>query len=178
MSARHPFDAAIALKAEADGSWHGRTSAAYANMIGPYGGITAAQCLQSVLRHADRLGDPIAFTVNFAAAIADGEFALRPRPVRTNRSTQHWFVEMLQGDHLVATATAVTATRRQTWAGLEARMPLVPRPDDTPRAQRRGVEWLNRYEMRFLEGPIPKAWDGETRDDSLSQLAAEILAAI
>jgi acyl-CoA thioesterase len=170
MTSRHPFDAAIALRPQDDGGWRGHTSAAYANMIGPYGGITAAQCLQSVLRHPQRLGDPIAFTVNFAAALADGEFLLRPRPVRTNRSTQHWAVEMLQGEQVVATATAVTAMRRETWSGHEARMPEVPRPDATPRTPRRGVEWLNRYEMRFLEGPIPKAWDGEVRDESLSRL--------
>ena len=169
-SRQHPFEAAIALQPQPDGSWQGRTSPAFANMIGPYGGVTAAQCLQSVLRHPQRLGDPIAFTVNFAAAIADGDFVLRPRPVRTNRSTQHWAIEMQQDGQLVATATAVTATRRDTWSGHEARMPEVPRPGDAPRTVRRGVEWLNRYEMRFLEGAIPKEWDGETRDDSLSRL--------
>ena len=166
------FDAAIALQPQPDGAWQGRTSPAYANMIGPYGGITAAQCLQSVLCQPDRLGDPIAFTVNFAAAIAEGEFLLRPRAVRTNRSTQHWAVEMVQGDHVVATATAVTAIRRETWSGHEARMPQVTRPQDTPRAQRRAMEWLNRYEMRFLEGAIPQAWDGEAREDSLTRLWA------
>ncbi|HET8747450.1 MAG TPA: acyl-CoA thioesterase domain-containing protein, partial [Ramlibacter sp.] len=166
----HPFDAAIRLQPQPDGTWQGRTSAAYANMIGPYGGITAAQCLQSVLGHPERLGEPLALTVNFAAAIADGAFRLRPRAARTNRSTQHWIVEMLQGDELVATATAVTATRRETWSGHEVHMPEAPRPDDTPRATRRGVEWLNRYEMRFVEGPIPPQWDGSTRDESLSRL--------
>jgi acyl-CoA thioesterase len=170
VSAQHPFDAAVALELQPDGSWQGRTSPAYANMIGPYGGITAAQCLQSVLRHPQRLGDPIAFTINFAAALVDGEFVLRPRAARTNRSTQHWTVDMLQGEQLVATATAVTAIRRETWSGHEARMPQVPRPQDTPRTARHGVEWLNRYEMRFLEGAIPRQWDGGTRDDSLSRL--------
>ena len=167
---QHPFDAAVALEPGPDGSWQGRTSPAYANMIGPYGGITAAQCLASVLRDPQRLGEPIAFTVNFAAAIADGPFQLRPRAVRTNRSTQHWAVEMEQEGQVVATATAVTATRRETWSGHEVRMPEAPRPGDTPRATRRGVEWLNRYEMRFLEGAFPRAWDGGTRDDSLSRL--------
>jgi acyl-CoA thioesterase len=73
-----------------------------------------------------------------------------------------------------ATATAVTATRRQTWSGHEARMRRVPRPQDTPRTPRRGVEWLNRYGMRFLEGAIPQHWDGGTRDDSLSRLRAKL----
>jgi acyl-CoA thioesterase len=170
VDAAHVFDAAVALHPQPDGSFQGHTSPAYANMIGPYGGITAAQCLQSVLRHPDRLGEPIAFTINFAAALADGEFLLRPRAARTNRSTQHWTIEMLQDGQLVATATAVTAMRRATWSGHEASMPAAPRPADVPRALRRGVEWINRYEMRFVEGAIPAEWDGEMRDASLSRL--------
>jgi acyl-CoA thioesterase len=170
MSTLHPFDQAIALETRDDGSFEGRTHPAYANMIGPYGGITAAQCLNAVLLHPERLGDPVALTVNFAAALADGPFVVRPRPARTNRSTQHWTVEMLQHDQVVVTATVFTAVRRETWSGHEARMPAVPRPQDTPRTARHGVEWLNRYEMRFLEGLIPKQWDDGTQDDSLTRL--------
>jgi acyl-CoA thioesterase len=166
----HPFDTAIALQAQADGSFLGQTSAAYANMIGPYGGITAAQCLQGVLQHPDRLGDPVALTINFAAALADGPFEVRPRAARTNRSTQHWTVEMLQEGQVVVTATVFTAIRRPTWSGQEARMPLVPTAEDTPRTERHGVEWLNRYEMRFLDGLIPAKWNGEEREDSLTRL--------
>lgn len=170
MSAAHPFDEAIALQADATGALTGRTSPAYANMIGPYGGITAAQCLQSVLQHPERLGDPVALTVNFAAALADGPFQVRARPARTNRSTQHWIVEMLQEDAVVATATVFTAARRETWGGHEAHMPQVPTARDTPRTARQGVEWLNRYDMRFLEGFIPSEWNGAERDASLTRL--------
>lgn len=165
----HPFDAATTLQPQADGSFLGRTSPAYANMIGPYGGITAAQCLAAVLQHPQRLGEPVAFTINFAAALADGAFTVRSRPARTNRSTQHWTVEMLQDDQVVVTATAFTAVRRETWAGHEARMPEVPRPHDTPRNQRHGVEWLKRYEMCFLDGFLPARWDEAERGDSLSR---------
>lgn len=170
MSGAHAFDQAVALQANGDGSFQGSTSPAYANMIGPYGGITAAQCLNAVLVHPERLGEPVALTVNFAAALADGAFTVRARPARTNRSTQHWIVEMLQDDATVATATVFTAARRETWGSHEARMPQVPRPQDVPRAVRKGPEWLNRYEMRFLEGPIPSQWDGAEREDSLSRL--------
>ena len=41
----HPFDQAIALAASADGRYSGATSPAYANMVGPFGGITAATAL-------------------------------------------------------------------------------------------------------------------------------------
>jgi acyl-CoA thioesterase len=112
----------------------------------------------------------VAFTINFAAAVADGAFEIRPRPARTNRSTQHWTVEMVQGGEVVATATALTAVRRPTWGGHEARMPEVPRPQDVPRASRRGVAWLERYEMRFLLGMIPREWEGQGVAESLSRL--------
>jgi acyl-CoA thioesterase len=170
MNDPHPFDAAIALQAGADGTFQGRTSPAYANFIGPYGGITAAQCLNAVLQHPGRLGDPVAFTVNFAAAVADGAFALRARPVRTNRSTQHWTVEMLQGEEVVATATALTALRRPTWGGHEARMPQAPGPQTVERSRRHGVAWLERYDMRFLLGMLPRDWDGRGAEESLSRL--------
>jgi acyl-CoA thioesterase len=170
MSEVHPFDGAVALSASGDGSWQGHTHPAWANMIGPYGGITAAQMLQSVLLHPERLGEPVAFTINFAAALADGAFTLRPRAVRTNRSTQHWSIEMLQAGEVVATGTAMTALRRDTFHALEAAMPQVPRPQDMQRTPRHGVEWLQRYDMRFLEGMIPRTWDGAESSDSLTRL--------
>ena len=165
----HPFDNAIALQASEEG-FAGRTSPAYANFIGPYGGITAAQCLNAVLQHPERLGDPVALTVNFAAAVADGEFQVRPRPARTNRSTQHWIVEMLQAGEVVATATALTAVRRPTWAGQEAHMPKVTAAAEVPRSRRKGVAWLERYDMRYLMGTIPRDWDGGGAQESLSRL--------
>jgi acyl-CoA thioesterase len=166
----HVFDAAIALQSRGENAFAGHTHPAYANFIGPYGGITAAQCLSAVLRHPQRLGDPVAFTVNFAAAVADGAFEIRPRAARTNRSTQHWTIEMVQGGEVVATATALTAVRRRTWSGHEAQMPDVPPPLQVPHTPRRAVAWLERYVMRFLVGGMPNDWDGKGGAESLSRL--------
>ena len=66
----HVFDEAVRLEPAGDGVWQGRTNAAYGNMIGPFGGVTAAQALNAVLQHPKRLGDPISLTVNFAAALS------------------------------------------------------------------------------------------------------------
>ena len=170
MSA-HPFDTAIALAHQGEDLWQGYTSAAYANMVGPFGGITAAQALNGVLGHPRRLGEPVAFTVNFAAALTDGPFHVQARPVRTNRSTQHWMVEMRQGEQTVATATAITALRRQTWGATEMDMPVVPSPQDVLPPTRSGrVEWIKRYDMRFIAGSFPPAWDGAHGDNSRTQL--------
>src|SRR5687767_15171604 len=149
----HVFDAAIALAPEGEGFMPGGTGPSYSNMIGPFGGVTAAQALNAVLQHPERLGDPVAFTVNFAAALADGPFMVQARPARTNRSTQHWIVEVRQGGHAVLTATAVTAVRRDTWGAREVPMPEVPRPQDVPvREGPAHVEWTRRYDMRFVAG--------------------------
>ena len=57
----HPFDEAVALQRQTDGGWLGHTHTGYANMVGPFGGITAAQALTAVLQHPDRLGEPVSF---------------------------------------------------------------------------------------------------------------------
>ncbi|MBS0315655.1 MAG: thioesterase family protein [Proteobacteria bacterium] len=169
-SSIHPFDAAIAFEPQGEGQWQGHTSAAYANMVGPFGGVTAAQALNAVLQHPELLGEPVALTVNFAAALADGPFEVAARPARTNRSTQHWTVEFAQQQQTVLTATAITATRRRTWGADDEPMPAAPAPETLERADLRGrVEWFRRYDMRFAHGFFPPAWDGKERD-SLTRL--------
>ena len=167
----HVFDAAIALRSTGENVFSGQTSAPYANMIGPFGGVTAAQALNAVMQHPRRLGEPVAFTVNFAAALSDGDFIVQATPARTNRSTQHWLVEMRQADAVVLTATVVTASRRETWTPVSEPMPIVPRPHEVAVPPRRGrVEWINRYEMRFVSGGFPEHWDGADANHSRTQV--------
>lgn len=148
------FDDAVALEQTGPDTFRGRTSGPYANMVGPYGGITAAVLMNAVVQHPDLLGDPAAVTVNFAAPIADGPFDLAARPIRTNRSTQHWSVELSQDGQVAATATAVTAAHRDGWTDTEAVMPTAPSPHEVPIGDKPPMEWPNRYEMRFLEGEL------------------------
>lgn len=173
--AEHAFDAAMALTAQAEDLFQGRTSSAYWNMVGPFGGISAAQALQAVLRHPKRLGEPVSFTANFAAALGEGPFHIEARPVRTNRSTQHWLVLLSQADPdgqdaVVLTATVVTALRRRTWSAVDAVMPAVPVPERIVRGSlKRPVAWLQRYDIRPCAGSLPEQWDG-SEADSLTQL--------
>ena len=163
---KHPFDQAIALQSSGGDRMTGHTHPAYANMVGPYGGITAAVLLNAVLQHPQRLGDPLALTVNFAVAVADGSFDILARPARTNRSTQHWVLDLSQPDAqgapaVVATGTAVTAVARDTWASNDTPMPAAPPADTLPQhALGARVEWAKRYDMRPCEGALPSRWDG------------------
>lgn len=167
----HPFDEAIALAPQPDGSLLGHTHPAYANMVGPFGGIGAAQALNAVLQSPGLLGEPVSLTVNFCAPLADGAFSAVARAVRTNRSTQHWTVALQQQGETAATATVFTALRRQTWADDEQRAPAAPAPAEVPRSPvLTGVAWLQRYEMRPLHGALALPWDGREHPDSASLL--------
>jgi acyl-CoA thioesterase len=167
----HPFDTAVDLQPEGDNAWFGHTSPAYGNMVGPFGGITAAQALSAVLQHPQLLGEPVSLTVNFAGALADGPFTVTARPARTNRSTQHWVLEIVQDGEVMLTGTAFTALRRQVWSADEHTMPPAPPPAQVSRAEGPAkVEWVNRYEMRFIEGGYPAAWDGTDHQISRTRI--------
>ncbi|RBO90646.1 acyl-CoA thioesterase [Nocardia puris] len=149
----HPFDTATALTAREPGVLLGRTTAAYANMVGPFGGITAATLLRAVLDHPERIGDPVALTVNYAAPIADGEFEVRARPARTNRSTQHWTLKLGRDGEVSTTATAVFGVRKPGWSDAERTAPDVPPAESLPVQQfPEAIAWIHNYEMRFAEG--------------------------
>lgn len=172
--ALHPFDEAIALEASpleaiapaAGGAvLRGRTHPGWSNMIGPFGGITAAVLMHAVEMQPDRVGEPLALTVNYAAAIADGEFDISVRAARTNRSNQHWILELSQDGEVKTTATAVTGIRRDTWADTEAMPPNVAAPENvSPAAMGSVVLWARNYDMRFAEGELPH--DGVARPSS------------
>ena len=181
---KHPFDQAMVFRmldspegsAAGTCNWQGQAHPGYQNMVGPFGGMTAAQALNAVLSHPGRQGEPVALTVNFASAVqADKPFRLEATPARTNRSTQHWILRMLQADatgaeQVVLTGTAVTALRRTTWSAVDVVMPKVPAPHTLPHQPVPGqMEWVKRYDFRLCAGSLPMQWDG-AEADSLTQL--------
>jgi len=173
--ATHPFDDALALDPGAPDHFSGRTTPGYWNMVGPYGGITAATLLQAVLRHPLLLGEPLSLTVNYAAAVAEGPFTVQATPVRTNRSTQHWVVELRQTntsgqEEITTTATVVTAVRRATFSADAVAAPTVPAAADCPSVDvRRAMTWLQRYDWRAISGNLPSVWD-DSQHPTQSQL--------
>ena len=153
MSEPHPLDRAIEFEVVSDDVVRGQTWPEWVNMVGPFGGVTAAAMLRAIEIHPDRLGEPVALTVNFAAPIADGEFEISRRAPRTNRTNQHWIVELSQGGEVTTTATAVFGKHRDTWSDTEAAMPVAPSPDEVPRTDPTNLPiWVRMYDMRFAEG--------------------------
>lgn len=155
MTDAHPLDEALELDALGAGVSRGRTHPEWANMVGPFGGITAAVMLRAVEAHPERIGDPLALTVNYAAPIADGDFDVTLRAARTNRTNQHWIVELSQDGVVKTTATAIFAVRRESWADTESHPPSAPAPEDVPAVDPGLVRWTRLYDMRYVEGAMP-----------------------
>jgi acyl-CoA thioesterase len=128
--------------------------------------------LNAALLHPQRQGDPICLTVNFSGPVADGAFEIEARPVRTNRSTQHWLLQLSQAGVVAATGSAVLALRRQTWSAPEAQPPVnLPAAAALQRATFEGrPNWVRQYDMRFVAGEMPVNFDGQEQARSESLL--------
>ena len=153
MTPPHPFDNAIDLDTIDGNVRRGRTHPEWANMVGPFGGITAAVMLRAIETQPDRIGEPLALTVNFTSPIADGDFDISLRAARTNRTNQHWIVELSQHGAVTTTATAIFGIRRDTWSDTQAVPPAAPPPEQISRSSRENLPvWTDLYDMRFAEG--------------------------
>src|ERR1700733_13687608 len=153
MPATHPFDRAVTLEVVDDDVVRGKTRPEWANIVRPFGRDTAATLLRAIQLHPDCLGEPVALTVNFAAPIADGDFEISRRAPRTNRTNQHWIVELSQDGAVKTTATAIFGIRRDTWSDTEAEPPAAPPPEQISRSSRGNLPvWVDMYDMRFAEG--------------------------
>lgn len=148
----HPLDTATSLE-PAGGKFRGATSDAYWNFTGPFGGATAATLLRAAMIHPKRQNLPLAMTVNYCAPIAKGAFDIEVVEKRTNRSTQHFYVEMTQGGDVLATATPVFASRPEAFSHRPARMPQVEQPETIePPKTKAPLAWIDRYDFRFANG--------------------------
>ncbi len=172
---QHVFDEAIALQRtqgdEQGSRWQGATHPAYWNMVGPFGGYSAALMLQAVLDDPLRQGTPVSLTLTYAAPIREGEFTVVTQRVSATRSTQHWSIQLLQGDAVVVNAIALLAVRRPVWRANEYVMPTVPAADAVPRHTRGpdSVAWVHRYAFHPVRGGFDALERRERHDDSTTE---------
>ncbi len=161
----HPFDLATALQPDGAGGCLAQAAASYWGFVGPFGGATAGTLMRALLQHPGRRGDPIAFTVNYAAPVEAGAYRIALRLARATRSTQHWSLEVLQGDDPAprATATAILAERRRTWSHQVAAPPAMQPREALPEYRMDpAMPWVDRYRFHFdtgapISGPEPLA---------------------
>ncbi|MEZ5212233.1 thioesterase family protein [Gordonia sp. (in: high G+C Gram-positive bacteria)] len=166
----HVFDDAIAVTALDDGAFRAHAHPAYANMVGPFGGITAATVVHALQSRPDVLGHPLALTLNYAAPIGDGDWELHPSVIRTNRTNQHWVFHLVQNGQTVSTGSAVFGLHRPTWESTESVPPAVPAADEVDAVDFPDfIAWAANYDKRFVTGALAAGPDGKS-DDSTSTL--------
>ena len=170
MGGNHPFDTATHLEPAGQDAFIAQTSGAYWNMVGPFGGLVGALLFKAAFAHPKREGEPLALTVNFCAPIAKGEMSISAMPARTNRSTQHWTMRMQQKGECVATATAMFGKRPETFAHRTVQSPSVAPFDSVARMPWQGSGWIERFDLRFLEGQPFWTGESETQPSSRSTL--------
>ena len=147
------MDEALLLKpSNEESTWEARFHKSYANMVGPYGGITLAQALQSVMIDKRRQGDPTSITMNYVAPIQASTYNIKTALKKTNRSTQHWSADFIQDGEVVACAIIMCAVRKGAFDHLDETMPAAPPPESLSRSEVRYPEWVSRYDMRFVTG--------------------------
>lgn len=153
----HIFDTATALTELDQGHLTGQTSTDYGNLVGPFGGILAANLMRAVLEDSRATGDPISITVNFCAAVSDGAFDITTKLVRAGKYVQHWSLELAQGEKICSTASIILAKRQVDFSHQTMDAPQITPPQDCPPLPEVASfsNWLNRYEFRFAEGPPP-----------------------
>ncbi|WP_336368278.1 acyl-CoA thioesterase [Marinobacter sp. C2H3] len=167
----HPLDNAIKLEPQGGHRFRGRFPASHFNMVGPYGGAIGAALMNAVLLHPERMGNPVAMTVNFAGPVQDADYEIIARPARTNRSTQHWMLELVQGGETAVTGTLFMAVRRETWEDQELTMPDVPPADDIPPLNTDGyLTWLQNYRFRVIDGHFDPSGRIPPQEDSTTRL--------
>ncbi len=159
---QHVFDQAISLSGEAN-ERKNTISPAYQNMVGPFGGVTAATLLNAVLTHPEVIGSPVSMTVNYLGPIKSEEVTVKPRLVRTNRSNQHWIVEVFADNEMALTALMIFGVRVESWSDTNLIFPDVPSADQFDSMPTDMLPpWPSQYDMRFVKGnPFVESVDGE-----------------
>lgn len=154
MPSLHPFDTAVQLKRQSDRDWIGKTIPDYHNMVGAFGGIVSASLMNAILSDERTIGHPVSMTINYCAALGDGEFEISSDVMRKGKYTQHWNLSLTQNSKLTATASIVMGVRSpDVFSHHSTNAPEVPKFEDCePFAPIGPLKWLDRYDFRFIEG--------------------------
>lgn len=166
---QHVFDEAISLSGEPNLRTN-TISPAYQNMVGPFGGVTAAALLNAVLTHPDVVGSPVSMTVNYLGPIKTREISIKPRLVRSNRSNQHWMIEVYADDEMVLTSLMIFGVRIESWSETDLNFPVAPSAEElTTMPTDMLPPWPSQYDMRFVKGN-PFSSSNETDEASSESL--------
>ncbi len=165
------FSDTLSIARAADGVWRGDADPEYSNgtggnLVGQFGGWTAAGMLKAVLGDAQAGHHARSIVVHFLNAVRPGPLDIRTRCMRQGRSVAFWQAELLQGDDVRAHAVvAVGEVREDQHAHTFAKRPEAPPPDGlqsfsppTPFGERMEARWIMGQPFQGKDGARSLFW--------------------
>lgn len=152
------LDDTLGIERVSDDVFRCNTDQRYWNLIGPYGGWIAALMIKAVIHdRADERFEPVAFTIDFMKAPAEGEVIVKRGCDRAGRTAAFWRVVLELPDGTPCARAMVTlAPHRETMVFSTQKMPDVPPPQDVERFRTEvlPVKWAHLYETRVIKGKM------------------------
>jgi len=149
----HLFDEAIDLKRIREGDdfvvFSGTAHPAFTNMIGPFGGWSAAILAKAMMVSAGEDMELVSITTDFMAGVEEGPIEIETRCDRAGRSTEFWSARLTGNDGQVlgTRATGILSRRRDTISWTEGQCPKVPDPESCERFEV-PMAWTKTLEIR------------------------------
>lgn len=125
----------LALHATGEGAWRAFSDPQNEANTGMFGGWTAALLMKAVLSDARAEGEPVAISVSYANRVAPGrELAVSTSEIGGGRTVKTWRAEVRRDDNddVLASASVVLASRRESDGFTEWTFPQAPIPEDLP----------------------------------------------
>ena len=144
----------------------------FKNLIGPYGGWSAAILAKGLIEAAGPEMELVSITTDFLAGAREGPVTLDVVCDRGGKNTQFWNASLTaKGDKGPSNrAMGILSRRRETLAWTEGNRPDAPAPEDCDRAVL-PMAWSRTVEMRPTQSP--PFGEGIDRTDNLSWIRLE-----
>jgi len=123
------------------GRWTTQAGVEWRNPNGPlWGGYPIGLCMSVLEAEPEAVGEPVAITLTYAAALTPGEIDIRTRRLRQGGSIGVWEVELRPAgaEQPSVHAMATLARRPDTPPFAFAKMPQAPEPETLPQPQSPG----------------------------------------
>jgi acyl-CoA thioesterase len=153
------FSRASRVTALPDGAFEGEIDVSWYQGRGAFGGLVAALFLRAIEAKSGADGRPFrTLTCHFCAPAQAGPARIEVEIQRASSAVSHVTARMIQGDGVVAIATATRARARDVGvAYCDRRMPEAPPFEDTPSLDlsRGGPVFAQYFDFRFAYGAAP-----------------------
>ena len=125
-----PFESETATSALGDGRYSVDISGNWSVPTGPNGGYVAAVILRALTAEVDDPErSPRSLTIHYLSAARPGPAEVRVAVERTGRSLTSLTARLVQGDRLIAIATAAFSSPRSSVEFCDLTMPAIPGPE-------------------------------------------------